>query len=267
MLRRSNGGARTRGPGIANRFAGGNGITSAVANSPITTGVVTGGGGTLIGGHANPVHVLGTAATTALESKAGQAIGSGVSLVAGTLGQSGRALYQKAQDEASAAFNAADLPGWTAAIQKGLDINKLRDLQTLSNRGGDVVGKAMDLSNEARGAAKDAYNRIASAASKSAEIPKIASDVVTGGLRWLTGGPAAGAAALGANRAANWLNNKADVKAAIDQAFPNVAGYVKSAVNPQNWRNAASSAAVVAGRAYQVVAEQGDEFFAQRLDP
>ena len=237
-------------PGIVNRVTGGGGITGAIANNPITTGVVTGGGGTLAGGDFDPMHFIKNAATSALESKAGQAVGSVGSIAAGYLGNTGKALYQKAQD-ASSALNAADFPGWTAAIQKGLDVRKLQDLQTLYNKGGDVVGKSMDLANEATGAAKEAYQNIANAASKTAEIPKLASDAVTGGLSWLTGGPVVATIGLGANRAANQMNKIAHVRSAIDQAFPHVTGYVKSAVDPQNWRNAVGNAAVVAGNDYE----------------
>ncbi len=246
--------------GIANRAAGGNPIVSAVANNPITTGVVTGGGGTLAGGDTDWTHVIKNAATTALESKAGQAIGSGASIAAGYLGNTGKALYQKAQEEAQAALDRADIPGWTAAMQKAAHVDALGNLQNLYNKGGDVVGQAMNLANQTTGAASAAYQNIADAASKSTALPKMASAAVTGGMGWLTGGPAVGAVASGANEAANRLNKWADVNSAIDQAFPTVTGYVKSTVNPQNWRNAASSAAVTAGADYDALRNRAANF-------
>jgi hypothetical protein len=238
-------------PGIANRVAGGNPIVSAVANNPVTTGVVTGGGGTVMSGDYDPVHILKNAATTALESKVGHAIGSAGSVATGWLGNTGKALYQKAQDEASAALNASDIPGWTAAMQKAASVRALQGLHSLYSEGGDVIGKARDLANQTTGAASDAYNKIADAASKETGVGKWIDRAVTGGSALLTGGETAGGIALAANEAANKINKTADVRSSIDQAFPAVTGYVKSTVDPQNWRNALSSLAVTAGNDYE----------------
>jgi hypothetical protein len=237
--------------GIANRAAGGNPIVSAVANNPVTTGVVTGGGGTVMSGDYNPVDILKSAATTALESKVGHAIGSAGSVAAGYLGNTGKALYQKAQDEASSALNASNIPGWTAAMQKAASVRALQGLQGLYDEGGDVIGKARDLANQTTGAASDAYNKIADAASQETGVGKWIDRAVTGGSALLTGGETAGGIALAANEAANRVRKWADVNSSIDQAFPAVTGYVKSTVNPQNWRNALSSLAVTAGNDYE----------------
>jgi hypothetical protein len=247
-------------PGVANRLAGGSGVVSQVANNPITTGVVTGGGGTVAGGDYNPVDILKNAATTALESKAGQAIGSAGSVAAGWLGNTGKSLYQKAQDEASAALNASDIPGWTAAMQKAASVRALQGLHSLYSEGGDVIGKARDLANQTTGAASEAYNKIADAASQETGVGKWADRLITGSLGALTGGETAGAVAIGANELANRINKVADVRSAIDQAFPTVTSYVKSAVDPQNWRNAMGNAAVVAGNDYEGLRNRAANF-------
>lgn len=237
--------------GITNRFVGG--PLSSVANNPITQGVVTGGGGTIMGGDYNPEHILKNAATSALESKAGQAIGSGLSAATSFVGNQGKVFYKKAQDEVAAAVNAGDIPGWRAAMQK---VGNIHNLQDLYHRGGDIAAQASDLASQATGAAADAYQHVADAASQGTKTGKWADRATTAVLGGLTGGPVAANVALGANEFANMANKYANVRGSIDDALARVTGYVNNAVDPQVWQNAGASAARVAGGDYKALSDK-----------
>jgi hypothetical protein len=239
-------------PGIVSRVAGG-GPLSSVANNPITQGVVIGGGGSIAGGETDPWKIARNAATSALESKAGLAIGSTASAITSKIGNQGAQFYKRAQDEATAALNAADLPGWRRAMQKVANVHNIEDLY---HRGGDMVTQATDLANQTTGAVSDAYQKIADVAARETKTGKWADRAVTGVLGTLTGGPQAAATALVANQGANALNKWADVRGATDDALSRVTGYVNNAVDPQAWQNAGASAMRVAGGDYKALQDK-----------
>jgi hypothetical protein len=205
----------------ANRMAGEAGVP--YANSPLAQGVVTGGGGTLLHGGNWTDAIANTAADTGL-SALGESVGTGAS-----------ALAKKAFDRSSQAVSGAATAG-------------LEDLQSLWKRGGDVAAAADKYADSATGAAKQAYQNIADTARQSTETgpaQRLAAGTIG---HFLPGGELASAyIADPAIQAYNRLSKGLDVTHAIHSAYEPVASTVKSAIDPDAWRNAIQSFAVAQG--------------------
>ena len=194
------------------------------ADNPLAQGVVTGGGGTLLQGGSWKDALTNAAADTGL-GYAGQALGTGAS-----------ALAKGAFDRSSKAVSSAAS-------------SSLEDLQDLWKRGGDVTNQAETYAKTAAtGTAKAAYQKIAEAAAEPIETGW-AQRFTAGGIgHFLPGGELASAyIADPAIRAYNNLSKGLNVRSAIDQAYPTVAGAVKTAVDPDARRSALQSLAVSQG--------------------
>ena len=253
---------------LGNKAAGGSPLTQVIADSPLSQGVIA-GGGTALGGDTDPMSILKNAATATLESKAGKAVGSTVAAGASYLGNSAKALAARAEAEAQAALNNGDFAGYGRALQKKMQIGDLSDLQNLHYQslidgGADVAAKARELANQTTGAAADAYNKIADTARTAGPLASKAKEwagnAATSAAGWVTGGPLAASVAGGANWAGNQANRFANTKSAIDQAFPSVVDYVKNSVDTRGIQQGFSNAAQVAGGDYKALMDKVKTF-------
>lgn len=249
---------------LGNKAAGGGPISQVIADSPLSQGVIA-GGGTALGGETDPMKILKNAATATLESKAGKAIGSTVAAGASYLGNSAKSLVARAEAEAQSALNNGDMQGYARALQKKMQIGDLNDLQNLHYQslidgGADVAAKARDLANQTTGAAASAYNKIADTAKTAGPLASKAKEwagnAATSAAGWLTGGPLAATVAGGANWAGNQANKFANTKSTIDQAFPSVVDYVKNSVDTQGVQQGFSNAAQIAGGDYNAMVDK-----------
>lgn len=193
------------------------------ADNPIAQGVVTGGGGTLLQGGNWKDALVNAAADTGL-SAAGEAIGTAASGAA-------KAITDRSKQVVSNAASAG-----------------LEDLKSLAKRGGDVAGAAEQYAQTARGAARQAYQDIATAANQSIEagpLQRLGAGIL--GKVSGAGGLATAYIADPAIKAYNQFSKGLDVKHAIDSSYPVIAGAVKTAVDPDAWRSALQNLAISQG--------------------
>jgi hypothetical protein len=194
------------------------------ADNPMLQGAITGGGGTLMHGGS-----LTEAATNA-------AADTGLSALGEAAGTAGAATAKELFDRSTAAVSDAS----TASLEH---------LQDLWKRSGDVAGTAEQYATAAKGAVKDAYQKVAEAASQSIDAGPVQRFTAGAVGSYLPGvGPLASAyIADPAIKAYNQFSKGVDVSHAIDSAYPEVSGAVKTVVDPQTWRNAIQNFAVSAG--------------------
>ena len=206
-----------------NRFAGDAGVP--FANTPIAQGLTTGGVGTLMHGGDWKDALVNAAADTGL-SALGEAAGT-----------AGSAAAKKLIDKSKQAVSSVATQG-------------LEHLGDLWKRGGDVAGTAEQYAASAKGAAQDAYQRIAEAANQSTDT-RWAQRLAAAGIGHLPGIPggelAAAYIADPAIKVYNQWSKGHGVLNAIDQSYPVVANVMKSAVNPDAWRSALQNLAVSQG--------------------
>jgi hypothetical protein len=208
-------------------------------SNPIVQGIATGGGGTLMQGDTSPFDYLKNIGLDTGASALGEAAGTYASAAAKAVSdRSARAISEAAQNAANAARKAGDLTGWANAASRSAGSAALEDLRGLYKRGGDIAGRAEDLATQATGAAQDDYHNIAQAANASTTPGLLGRSVSTAAgymtpLSWF-----APYVLDPVNRAVNTATKNLNVRNAIDQAYPPVAGAVKTAVDPQAWRDA-----------------------------
>ena len=205
------------------------------SNNPVVQGLITGLGGDLMQGETDPLK-LGTDTAT---STGGGVLGR----YAGSLLSAGA---KAITDRTPAAMRA----GASKAQQAALD--QLDRLDALYRRGRNVADEAgTAATNAVTSGAKRAYETISDAAARSTEpgyLQHLAGLAGSFGLTPTEFGPMAPWAVQSVIQptigALNRIERSLDVRSAIDQASPAVAGVVKTAIDPAAWRNAIQSFAI-----------------------